>query len=230
MIHHGSTSTRPPLLPPLQDSTTKSQLRNGINSLLATPMYVPPSPARRSMAGTTTDAYSLILQAGYREGITAGKASTLQKGFDQGFTFSIPYAREIGSLRGIATSLLALLTTAAGAKLSSEALKGLAGREEVIAECRLVVLALAKLNESNVLPADLEALEHARSHAAGATTTIEGVNVSATKEMENLSNAFDAMGDTHAATAANGLDECRARLAIILTACGMEGLLGARRY
>lgn len=46
-------------------------------------------------------------QAGYREGITAGKESALQEGFDAGFAKTGgPIGRELGLLRGVANALL----------------------------------------------------------------------------------------------------------------------------
>ncbi|KAK0554582.1 hypothetical protein OC846_002058 [Tilletia horrida] len=48
--------------------------------------------------------------AGYREGITDGKLSSLQAGFDEGFsTVGAPLGRAVGRLRGEATSLLAFV-------------------------------------------------------------------------------------------------------------------------
>ncbi|GAW04126.1 protein [Lentinula edodes] len=45
---------------------------------------------------------------GYREGITAGKESALQEGFDTGFaTIGTPIGREVGMLRGMVSALLA---------------------------------------------------------------------------------------------------------------------------
>ena len=47
------------------------------------------------------------LQAGYREGITAGKEGALQEGFDAGFAQTgAPLGRELGLLRGLASALL----------------------------------------------------------------------------------------------------------------------------
>ena len=47
------------------------------------------------------------LQAGYRDGITAGKESALQEGFDAGFAQTgAPLGRELGLLRGLASALL----------------------------------------------------------------------------------------------------------------------------
>ena len=47
------------------------------------------------------------LQAGYREGITAGKEGALQEGFDAGFAQTgAPLGRELGLLRGLASALI----------------------------------------------------------------------------------------------------------------------------
>ena len=52
-------------------------------------------------------------QAGYRDGITAGKESALQQGFDAGFAQAgAPRGRELGILRGIASALLLHLSRA----------------------------------------------------------------------------------------------------------------------
>jgi hypothetical protein len=48
-------------------------------------------------------------QAGYRDGISAGKEAALQEGFDAGFTDTgAPRGRELGILRGLAAALLHL--------------------------------------------------------------------------------------------------------------------------
>ncbi|CAO1617621.1 unnamed protein product [Parajaminaea phylloscopi] len=47
---------------------------------------------------------------GYREGITAGKLSTLQAGFDEGFNLSAPLGRARGNMRGQANALQHYLT------------------------------------------------------------------------------------------------------------------------
>jgi Essential protein Yae1, N terminal len=53
------------------------------------------------------DFWSLLRkQAGYRDGITAGKESALQEGFDAGFEQAgAPRGRELGLLRGLASAL-----------------------------------------------------------------------------------------------------------------------------
>ena len=46
-------------------------------------------------------------QAGYRDGISAGKEAALQEGFDSGFADTgAPHGRELGVLRGLAVALL----------------------------------------------------------------------------------------------------------------------------
>jgi hypothetical protein len=48
-------------------------------------------------------------QAGYRDGLSAGKETALQEGFDAGFAdTSAPRGRELGVLRGLAAALLHL--------------------------------------------------------------------------------------------------------------------------
>jgi len=55
----------------------------------------------------TTDC--VCVQAGYREGVTAGKTSALQEGFDAGFAESgVPLGRQVGHARGMATALAGL--------------------------------------------------------------------------------------------------------------------------
>lgn len=120
------------------------------------------------------------------------------------------------------------MTTTAGQKLSSQELKGIDGKDELVEECRRIVLALGKLSESNSMPADLEALEHAKSHGAGSTSAIEGVDISEKKTMDNLSDAFEGLGDKRDIGAAINLESCRLRLNAVLRVCGIEGVFARR--
>jgi hypothetical protein len=55
-------------------------------------------------------------QAGYRDGISAGKEAALQEGFDVGFADAgAPCGRELGVLRGLAAALLHLSSRPAAA-------------------------------------------------------------------------------------------------------------------
>ena len=57
------------------------------------------------------------LQTGYREGITAGKLSTLQSGFDQGFNeVGAPIGRIVGQLRGQVSALVTIINLHAEAQ------------------------------------------------------------------------------------------------------------------
>ncbi|KAG8714075.1 hypothetical protein FRC09_018034, partial [Ceratobasidium sp. 395] len=50
-----------------------------------------------------------FMTAGYREGITAGKESALQEGFDDGFaSVGASLGRQLGVLRGMANAALAV--------------------------------------------------------------------------------------------------------------------------
>ncbi|GAA5832142.1 hypothetical protein JCM3766R1_003738 [Sporobolomyces carnicolor] len=166
--------------------------------------------------------------AGYRDGITAGKNAKLQSGFDQGFALAAPYARELGSLRGVAASLLSLLTTASGAKHAStlyDSLEGGGGssKESVVAELREIVNALGKLDAVRILPVDAEAEEHAKSHED------EGISqqMRDRKEMREMEDMLSGIGGK--AAQSSGVEECRARLERILAVFGMEAVLPPSR-
>ncbi len=92
------------------------------------------------------------MQAGYREGITDGKESALQEGFDAGFAqVGAPLGRELGTLRGIASALVHFLTLSG--PLSS-----------TLDEARDISAQLASIRYSDIAPPDLEAEAHAREH------------------------------------------------------------------
>lgn len=93
-----------------------------------------------------------LVQAGYREGITAGKESALQEGFDAGFAqVGAPLGRELGILRGVASVLVSFL--ASSGSLPS-----------TLANARDISAQLASIRFSDVAPRDLEAEAHAREH------------------------------------------------------------------
>ncbi|KAL1695591.1 hypothetical protein GGG16DRAFT_109253 [Schizophyllum commune] len=93
--------------------------------------------------------------AGYREGITAGKESALQEGFDSGFAdVGAPLGRELGLLRGMASALLSFL--------SSQAAN--AENERATEEVRDISRQLAHIRLTDIAPRDLEAEAHAKEH------------------------------------------------------------------
>ncbi|GAA5961524.1 hypothetical protein JCM21900_006313 [Sporobolomyces salmonicolor] len=163
--------------------------------------------------------------AGYRDGITAGKNSKLQAGFDEGFALAAPYARELGALRGIAANLLSILTTAGGAKLSSSlvgCVSDPSAKDRVVGELRELVNALGKLDAVRILPVDREADEHARSHAD------EGISqeLRERREMREMEALLGGLGGEGAAgPESGGVEECRRRLESVLEVFGMTGVL-----
>ncbi|GAA5854685.1 hypothetical protein JCM8547_004939 [Rhodosporidiobolus lusitaniae] len=164
--------------------------------------------------------------AGYRDGITAGKNAHLQTGFDQGFALASPYARELGGLRGLAASLLALLTTTGGsAKYAGPILATLEAREpqakeQVVAELRDIVNVLGKLDAFKVLPIDEEAVEHAKEHAE------EGISevMRQRKEMREMEELMGGLGGA-ASEPSGGVEDCRRRLGEVLKVVGLEKAL-----
>ncbi|KAJ7777539.1 hypothetical protein DFH07DRAFT_797205 [Mycena maculata] len=101
---------------------------------------------------------SEFTNVGYREGITAGKESALQEGFDTGFaSIGAPLGREIGSLRGMSSALVAFLNSSACHHAEKDAM---------LVEARAIAAGLAGVRFTDVVPRDLEAEEHAREHLA----------------------------------------------------------------
>ncbi|KAL1723937.1 hypothetical protein EV715DRAFT_260564 [Schizophyllum commune] len=100
--------------------------------------------------------------AGYREGITAGKESALQEGFDSGFAdVGAPLGRELGLLRGMASALLSFLSSQS-ANAGTDSAN--AENEGAIAEVRDISRQLAHIRLTDVAPRDLEAEAHAKEH------------------------------------------------------------------
>ncbi|KAK1225988.1 hypothetical protein PQX77_000679 [Marasmius sp. AFHP31] len=98
---------------------------------------------------------SEFTNSGYREGITAGKESALQEGFDNGFAqVGAPIGREVGLLRGIASGLVSYLSTS----------KGLPDQDVQLVEAREIAASLSNIRFSDIAPRDLEAEQHAREH------------------------------------------------------------------
>ncbi|KAI0027742.1 hypothetical protein K488DRAFT_60556 [Vararia minispora EC-137] len=91
--------------------------------------------------------------AGYREGITAGKDAALQEGFDAGYAFvGIPLGHELGFLRGQASALHTILSTSPAPDCIQ------------VVEARAIMDGLAVVRFTDIAPRDLEAEQHAREH------------------------------------------------------------------
>lgn len=128
-------------------------------------------------------------QAGYREGITDGKLSTLQQGFDEGFTLSTPLARRIGSLRGRATALLQFLSTT---------------DSPVLENVREFIRDLERVKRDDVLPVDLEREAHEEEDRLARGE--DGFELESTekRDMEYLENALEGISSAATTSAVNG--------------------------
>jgi hypothetical protein len=120
-----------------------------------------------------------VFQTGYREGITAGKESALQEGFDDGFAHvGAPLGHELGVLRGIASALLSFLPMNSSHRPEQEAM---------IIEARDIASQLANIRFVDIAPRDLEAEEHARQHMETDDSELEmDEEVAEKRKMEEL--------------------------------------------
>ncbi|KAI0797255.1 hypothetical protein BC629DRAFT_1258943, partial [Irpex lacteus] len=99
-----------------------------------------------------------FMNVGYREGITAGKETHLQQGFDDGFANTgAPLGRQIGLLRGFASALFSFLKSATCGVEQSE-------QHNLLLEARNISAELNDIRFSDIVPPDLEAEQHEREH------------------------------------------------------------------
>ncbi|KAJ7631915.1 hypothetical protein DFH06DRAFT_695995 [Mycena polygramma] len=129
---------------------------------------------------------SEFTNAGYREGITAGKESALQEGFDDGFaSVGAPLGRELGFLRGSSSALVAFLNSS---------LCQHAEKESMLAEARAIAAGLAVVRFTDVVPRDLEAEAHAREHLPdGDDPMDENEELSEKRKMEGLEDMLSRL-------------------------------------
>lgn len=95
-------------------------------------------------------------KAGYREGITDGKLTTLQEGFDAGFANSVSGSRHLGNLRGRIAALVTFL----------QSLPSSTSHVALLHRARDVRAELSRVKRTDVLPIDEEAVAHAREEHA----------------------------------------------------------------
>ncbi|KAI0062935.1 hypothetical protein BV25DRAFT_1884607 [Artomyces pyxidatus] len=161
--------------------------------------------------------------AGYREGITAGKEGALQEGFDTGFALvGAPLGRELGLLRGLASALLSHLDfLPVGTVADSQ-------REEA----RALVNALAPVRFSDIAPRDLEAEQHAKEHLAAdgdddddaMDENEELAEKRRTEQLEDMMRRLDAGSgrEGESRMGVEGVREVRARLEALCVAVGVD--------
>jgi hypothetical protein len=179
--------------------------------------------------------YQLYSQAGYREGITKGRATTLQSGFDQGFnSVGAPIGRRLGILRGLASALVSFLTSTSTSS-SSSLLPPSTEKDELVRRARELVKRLATIRLEDLAPPDTEAEQHAREHAEahGEVPDLVPSKLQEHATMDSLERAFDslAQNDPSAAAAAAQADskkgeqllqECAQLLRSLLRDTGLE--------
>ncbi|KAH9936248.1 uncharacterized protein B0H18DRAFT_1113669 [Fomitopsis serialis] len=162
--------------------------------------------------------------AGYREGITAGKESALQAGFDEGFAqVGAPIGRQLGILRGIASALLSFL----------QASPATPEKAVIVDEVRAIVSQLGSIRFPDIAPPDLEAVRHAREHLgdrrleeADEAEMPVPEEVQEKRSIESLEDMLAQMGGGAAETAKrptmDDVSKLQARLLAICTQLGLS--------
>ena len=170
------------------------------------------------------------MKAGYREGISAGRLSTMQNGFDQGYAVGAPLGRQVGELRGVAASLLAYLTSStstgksAAATISSQNIVDDTARKEVVEKTRDLIRRLGKLRLKDLAPRDHEAEQHAIDHGEELQVPQD---LQDKRDMEALEDSMNGLGGSKTQQHAPKLEElqaCRAELRELLNAVGLQAL------
>jgi len=167
-----------------------------------------------------------FINAGYREGITAGKEEALQEGFDAGFAqFGAPIGREIGTLRGMASAVLVFLDgdgkDDGDDKTPSQDTQGesadTGAKRESRATMRIevgnMIRALAKIRLASLLPPDTEAIEHAREHVGADQAGIDDLLGQGTT---------GAATDTEREEKVREVEDIKTRLRSILQTLGLD--------
>ncbi|EJT45768.1 hypothetical protein A1Q1_05917 [Trichosporon asahii var. asahii CBS 2479] len=146
-------------------------------------------PTQGGAQDPLADAEYARIEQKYSDGITDGKMSTLQAGFDQSFATCVPLSRRMGQMRGAANALLSLATQAKA-------------DEQLIAELRAVISKLSTVKRDDVLPIDHERIEHEKEHQQDDN----GFEFAQTeqRELESLEDMMGNMGQKRAEPAVRG--------------------------
>ncbi|KAF9495555.1 hypothetical protein BDN71DRAFT_1447472 [Pleurotus eryngii] len=134
---------------------------------------------------------SEFTNAGYREGITAGKEAALQEGFDAGFAnVGAPLGRELGILRGFASALLSYIPTLS----QPGAIDPNVDLEQMLSSARHIASSLSKVRFTDIAPRDLEAEEHTREHLDAEGIDMEqNPDLEEKRAMEGLEDLLSSM-------------------------------------
>lgn len=171
-------------------------------------------------------------KAGYREGIGAGRNSTMQAGFDEGYRQAAPIGREVGRLRGIAASLLVHLTSGNASQQADKAQSNTSTSSNSsqtyandIELARDMVRRLGKLKLQDIAGRDEEAEKHALEHGEEVHLPVA---VQDKREMERLEDSMSALGNPQcprqSADGKEQLKDCRVVLQQLLERAGLATL------
>ena len=138
------------------------------------------------------------MQAGYREGITAGKEASSQEGFDAGYAnVGVPLGRQLGLLRGVSSVILSVLKEASGSTSSSSSDPHGHG-DDLLVEAQSIASQLSRVRFSDIVPRDLEAEQHAREHLEDKGRDDDGVDENEDsaqrREMEGIEDMLANLG------------------------------------
>jgi len=138
-----------------------------------------------------------FINAGYREGITAGKEEALQEGFDEGYMkYGAPIGREIGVLRGLAGALLGFLEKetlgfdVTGADRTFAEPRPISeSSNRWLNEVQTIVQSLQSISLLALLPPDLDAIRHAKEHQDDVPEDPTGTGKLGEKESQDMEAA-----------------------------------------
>jgi hypothetical protein len=135
------------------------------------------------------------LQAGYRDGITAGKTAALQGAFDSGFALvGAPLGRRLGQLRGRAAAQLAVLVTPAASRVRPGGVRveEQGQQRELLRELRALIGELARMQLQQLAPPDIEALRHAAEDEGREASEIRDETAEQRAAREGMLDALEA--------------------------------------
>lgn len=146
------------------------------------------------------------IQAGYREGITAGKDSALQEGFNDGYAnIGVPLGHKLGYLIGVSSAILSFLTMP----------KHAAPDQEHINEMRDIVMQLSKIRLEDISPRDLEAEAHALQHLEESDLEMNG-------DVRGLASPMDDSLGYGEASISENLERLQGRLEASIDVLGLK--------
>ncbi|KAJ9125401.1 hypothetical protein QFC22_000361 [Naganishia vaughanmartiniae] len=172
---------------------------------------------------------STYADAGYREGITPGKLSTLQRGFDEAFAGSVVNSRRLGQVRGRVAGLVAFLSTQTQSRNDlAPASSSSITSSTLLQRAKETRAYLSRIPRDLVLPVDEEAIahaaaEHPEEHQPAAIAqnqnqsgvadawTQEGQQVRERREMDRVLDAFEDLSASASASPLGAVSQAKGK-------------------